>query len=332
MRFANPNYIFLIFIIIFLIVFFVWAMRKRKKVLERFAQKDLLKELLNNVDIKKKNIRFLFFNLAIIFCIFSLMRPQWGFQWKEIKKKGLDIMVALDTSKSMLANDVKPNRLERSKLALKDLVGKLKGDRIGLIAFSGTAFFQCPLTIDYNGFMLTLEDLNIETISRGGTSISSAISEALKSYAGGINKYKVLIIITDGEDHEGQPLNLAEDAKKEGIVIHCIGIGTQEGELISVKKEDGSSEYVKDLNGNVVKSRLDEDLLKKIALTTGGTYIRSTSIEFGLETLYNEKLSKMEKREFEGKMAKQFEERFQIPLIIGLMFLLLEIFINDAKK
>jgi len=260
------------------------------------------------------------------------MRPQWGFQWKEVKRKGLDILVAVDTSKSMLAEDVKPNRLERSKLALKDLVKKLRGDRIGLIAFSGRAFLQCPLTVDYSGFILSLNDISVGTIPRGGTSISHAINKAIESYEGEQKKYKVLIIITDGENHEGDPFRVAELAKKEGIKIFCIGIGSKEGELIPLIDTRGRTVFLKDESGNVVKTRLDEGVLEEIAIATGGSYVRSTSREFGLDLIYREKLAKMEKRDIESKMKRQYEERFQIPLGFAFLLLLIESLIGDRKK
>ncbi|MFA6385025.1 MAG: VWA domain-containing protein, partial [Candidatus Omnitrophota bacterium] len=199
------------------------------------------------------------------------------------------------------------------------------------VAFAGSAFLECPLTVDYNGFLLALEDISVDTIPKGGTSISSAIHEAIRSYSGGVKKYKTLVIITDGEDHEGDALNAAEDAKKEGVVIYCIGIGTREGDLVFVDNEEGKKEYLKDSGGSAVKSRLNEDILQKICLITGGTYVRATSAEFGLELLYNEKLSKLEKTGIESKMSKFYTERFQLPLTIGLLLLLLEICVSGRK-
>ncbi|MCU0651210.1 MAG: VWA domain-containing protein, partial [Candidatus Omnitrophica bacterium] len=223
MRFANENYIYLILIAIGLIAFLFWAARARDKARARFAQQDLLKELLSQVDPRLLRLKVIVLAAGVLLCLIALARPQLGFRWQEVKRKGLDIIVAVDTSRSMLATDVRPNRLSRSKLALRDLTSRLKGDRIGLIAFSGSAFLECPLTVDYSGFLLSLDDLSADTIPKGGTSISSAIQEAVKSYSGGVKKYKVLIIITDGEDHEGDPLKAAEEAKKEGIIIYCIG-------------------------------------------------------------------------------------------------------------
>jgi Ca-activated chloride channel family protein len=332
MRFAGQYYIYLIAVAAGLVAFVVWAAKARAQALSRFAQKDLLKELLFQVDPRLQLFKIILLVCASLFCLFALSRPQWGFRWQEVRRKGLDILVALDTSRSMLATDVKPNRLERSKLALRDLTTKLKGDRIGLIAFAGSAFLECPLTVDYNGFFLALEDISVTTIPKGGTSISSAIHAAIRSYAGGLKKYKILVIITDGEDHEGDPVQAAQEAKKEGIIIYCIGIGTQEGDLVFVDSEEGRKEYLKDSAGNAVKSRLNEDVLQKICLTTGGTYVRAASTEFGLELLYNEKFSKMEKSELQTKMSKLYIERFQIPLTIGLMLLLIEMLLSDRRK
>ena len=246
--------------------------------------------------------------------------------------KGMDILIALDTSKSMLATDVKPNRLERSKLAVKDLIKKLKGDRIGLIAFAGTAYLQCPLTVDYGGFLLALNDISASTIPRGGTSISSAIKLALQTFGNKSGEYKALIIITDGEDHEGDPVGLAEKARGEDVKIFCVGIGTKEGDLIQAPDESGRKAFLKDEEGNIVKSVLNESILKKITSITGGVYIRSSGGEFGLDLIYDGKLSKMEKKDIKTEMGKFYYERFQIPLALALILLLIETFMSDRKK
>ncbi|MFH1593315.1 MAG: VWA domain-containing protein [Candidatus Omnitrophota bacterium] len=332
MRFAASYYAHYFWIVFILILFFVWAERNRRRIMQRFAEPDLLKELSSSVDFRRKTIRLVVVVFALGFSILSLMRPQWGFKWQEVKRSGLDILIAIDTSKSMLASDVRPNRLERSKLAVKDLVKRLQGDRVGLIAFSGTAFLQCPLTVDYSGFLLALNDLSVETIPHGGTSIYRAIEVAMKSYEGGHNKYKVLVIITDGEDHEGNVEALAERARRAGIKIFCIGIGTKDGELIQVVDAGGKRMFLKDREGNVVKSRLSEEILQKIAITTGGAYVQSGGAEFGLELIYEEKLARMEKREIKAEMYKLYFERFQIPLAVAFMLLLVGPFITDRKR
>lgn len=331
MRFAEIQAAYLFWLIVTLVIFFFWANAMRKRALETFADKNLLARLVSSFDIRNYRLKQGLIIATLSLMVFALMRPQWGFKWQEIKHKGLDILVAVDVSKSMLAEDIKPNRLERTKLALADFVKHLKGDRIGLIAFSGSAFVQCPLTIDYSGFLLSAESLDINTIPKGGTSISSAIRQAMESYEGGLKKYKVLIIITDGEDHEGDPVKAAESAKDMGIKIFCIGIGTNEGEIIPVTDESGNKAFLKDRSGAVVKSRLDETTLQKIALATDGSYVRASSKEFGLGLIYKEKLSEMEKRELETKMAKQYEERFQIPLAMAFLLLAGEFLMSDRR-
>lgn len=332
MRFANPYSVYLIVIFLGFLAFLFWAGKARKKALEKFAQKQLLSELTDKLDLRRRVLKTVLTAVSFALLLTALSRPQWGFRWQEVKKAGLDILVALDTSKSMLASDVKPDRLTRSKMALRDLASKLKGDRIGLIAFSGSAFLQCPLTADYNGFLMALDDVDTQTIPKGGTSISSAIRQAVRSYSGGINKHKILVIITDGEDHAGDAEAAADEAKKAGIAIYCIGIGTSEGDLIFVSDDKGSREYLKDRSGNAVKSRLNEDILQKICLHTGGVYVRSAPTEFGLDLLYNEKFSRLEKTESQTRMNKLYTERFQLPLLAGLLLFCLVPFIDESRN
>ena len=331
-RFAQLNLVYLLWLVPILALFYIWSFRNHRKILRRFADDTLLNELTLSLDMRKRRLKTVLIITAVLLGLFSLMRPQWGFHWEKIKRKGIDILIAIDTSKSMLADDVKPNRLERSKLAVKDMIKKLNGDRIGLIAFAGDAFLQCPLTVDYSGFMLSLDSLDTDTIQKGGTSISSAIMEAIKVYKKEQKKYKILVLITDGEDHAGDPVKMAKDAKKEGVKIFCIGIGTKEGELIPITNKDGGKGFLKDKSGNAVKTRLDESTLQKIALDTGGCYVRSSGANFGLDLIYEQKLSKIKKKEFKEKMIRRFEERFQIPLAICLLLLLLEPFISERKK
>lgn len=333
MHYGDPRYIYNAFYALGLVVlFFFWAMRRRKALLFRFADKKLLNDISRSFSIGRKFFKMGLVSLAVFLAVFSLARPQWGFEWQEVKRSGLDIFIAMDVSKSMLAKDVKPNRLERSKLAVKDLVRGLSGDRIGLIAFAGSAFVQCPLTIDYNGFLLALDDLSVGTIPRGGTVIAAAIREAVTSFQGAEKKYKVLILITDGEELEGSAVQAAGDAAKDGIRIYCVGVGTQEGELIPVLNESGERVYLTDQSGNAVKTKLSEDILKQIAISTGGNYIRATQAEFGLTLLYDKSISKLEKRDVESKMKKHYEERFQIFLAIAVFLLLLEPVIPERRR
>lgn len=313
-------------------VFCWWSSKKRKHLLERFAEEGLLTELLKEVHLKRKGFKMVVLIVGVSLILFSLLRPQWGFHWQEVKRKGVDIVIALDTSKSMLTQDVKPSRLGRSKLAIGDFIRNLKSDRVGLVAFAGSAFLECPLTIDYGGFLLALDSIDTQTIPKGGTSLTTAVQEAIRCYKGGSGKDKVLIIITDGEELESESAvsKAAEVAKKEGIVIFCVGIGSSDGELIPLAA-DGKTEFLKDRLGNVVKSRLNETLLQKIALATNGSYVRAAATEFGLDALYRQKISKLEKVEFQDKLTKRYEERFQIPLTIALVLFLLEPLIVEKK-
>lgn len=332
MRFENIEASYLFLGILGLFIFYLLTRRREKKALEHFARKELLPELLSSLDSESRKKKLILVFTAIAFSIVALMRPQWGFYWEEGKRSGLDILIAIDTSRSMLAEDVKPNRLEHAKEMIRELVKGLRGDRIGLIAFSGRAFLACPLTNDYAGVLFSLQNLDENLIPKGGTSLSSAIGEALKSYRGEEKKYKVLILLTDGEDHEGDPIRLIENAKQEGLRIFSVGIGTPEGDLIPMTRGDGQKEFLKDGQGRVVKSHLNEDLLRKIALKADGNYVKAEGEISGLKQIYEERLSKMEKGEFEGKMRKKNTERFQIPLMIALLLLVYEPLIMERKK
>ena len=331
MQFAEFQMIHGLWVIVLLGVFLFWAYRRKQKLCERFCERGLFNELADSYLSQREIIKNFLIVLVFIFGVLALMRPQWGFQWQEVKRQGLDIIVAIDTSKSMLADDIKPNRLERSKLAVRDLLKKLSGDRIGLVAFAGSGFMVCPLTVDYGGFLMSLEDLNVNIIPVGGTNVGIAVETAIKGYENVPGKYRAVIIITDGENLEGDPLAAAKEAKNKGIKIFCVGIGTREGELIRIPNDQGQSEFLKDNNGNFVKSRLNEDLLQKIALATDGIYVRASGAEFGFDVIY-ERLAGMEKREIKSTMEKKYHERFQYPLAIAVILLVMETMINTRRK
>jgi Ca-activated chloride channel family protein len=270
---------------------------------------------------------------AFILLVAALSRPQWGFSIHPVKRHGLDIMFVIDVSKSMLTRDVLPSRLERTKLSVKDFVMKLNGsDHIGLIAFAGDTMLMCPFTYDYNGFLLSLDDLSVDSIPRGGTNISQAIDESIKAYQGMVDADKAIILVTDGEEEEGNALEAARKAKEKGIRIFTVGVGTREGDLIQVTNADGQSEFLKDANGDVVKSRLNENLLQQIAYITDGAYIRSSGVQFGLDYLYDRQLSKLKKHDAEVKMARLYDERFQWPLTLAFILLLAETLISTRRR
>jgi len=339
MNYANPNHMAIILVpAVLILVFYMWASRRRERMLEKFADKSLIASIAPSMSKVRRLIKTSLIVAGTVLMLVALARPQWGFEWQEVKRTGLDIMIAMDVSKSMLANDVKPNRLERSKFAVKDLMKKLDGDRVGLIAFAGTSFLQCPLTIDYNGFLLSLDDLNTFTIPRGGTSISSAIREAMQAFSKNgpdavkEKKYRVLVVITDGEDFEGDAIAVAKEAATAGIKIFCVGVGTPEGELIPVSESYTGKEYLLDKSGQAVKTSLNENVLKEIAISTGGSYIRATQSDFGLVLLYEKSISRLEKRDIEAKMKKSYQERFQYFLGAAILLLLAEMLLSERKR
>ncbi|KJJ85734.1 von Willebrand factor type A domain protein [Candidatus Omnitrophus magneticus] len=332
MNFGAPYMTGLLWILPIMAFFMFWAKAQKKHIGNRFIEPALWKELSKNVSNRKRVFKIFMTLGGLFFIIFGFLRPEWGFTWQEIRQEGVDILIALDTSKSMLAEDIKPNRLERSRLGIKDLIKKLSGDRVGLIAFSGTAFLQCPLTIDYNGFLLALGDVNINTIPIGGTAIGSAVDTAIKSYTAGKQKNKILIIITDGEDLEGGLERAARQAKANGITIYTVGIGTNEGEIIPVRDDSGKIIFQKGPDGEVIKTRLDETALQRLALDTGGMYVRSGGAEFGLDIIYEQRISKIEKEQFKTRKEKLYHERFQIFLIIAFILLSIEALIGERGK
>lgn len=332
MRFANPYVVHLLWALPFLMAAMIFFLSRRKKLMARFVVSNLLDEVASNWSLTRYRIKMVFLIMVFVFSIVALARPQWGYQWEEVKRKGLDILLVVDTSKSMLTQDVKPNRLERTKLAIKDLIKSLKGDRIGLVAFAGDSFMMCPLTSDYGGFLLSLNDLDTSMIPRGGTNVGAAISEAIRGYDKTPAQFKVIVIVTDGDNLEGDPLSAAKKAKENGIKIFCVGVGTQEGDMVRFLDDQGQWQLLKDEQGNFVKSRLNEGLLQRIAYETGGAYVRSSGVEFGLEYIYRQHLEKLEKREIEDKMQKKYFERFQYPLALALVFLLVETFISRRRQ
>jgi Ca-activated chloride channel family protein len=332
MKFGAVQNLMWLWTLIPLGVFLWWALRHRQRQLNLFSQKELFTEIAKSYDPEHLHLRFFLIVLVVTLSILALARPQWGYEEREIKRRGTDILLIVDVSRSMLTRDVKPSRLERTKLAIKDLIKKLKGDRIGLIAFAGDAFLTCPLTVDYSGFLLSLEDLSPASVARGGTNIGVALKEAFKQYDTAGGKYKAVVVITDGENLEEDPMPMVEKAKQKEIKIFSVGVGTKEGELIQFVNDKGELDFLKDAQGNIVKSRLNEDLLQKMALATGGVYVRASGTQFGLDLIYDQEISKFEKKDFQSKTEWRYYERFQFPLAVALLMLVLEMAWPARKK
>jgi Ca-activated chloride channel homolog len=309
-----------------LAAFFVWARRERARALARFVAAALQPSVAPDVDPRRRTIRAALLVAATALLVFALAGPMWGFRWEQVRREGIDLVIALDTSRSMLATDVKPNRLARAKLAVQDLVAELHGDRVALVAFAGSAFLQCPLTLDYGAFAQSLDAVEVGIIPKGGTSLTAAIDTSLDAFEGRQGSHQALVLITDGEDHEGKVKEAAKRAADRGIKVYTVGIGTAEGELIP--SETG---YVKDRAGQVVKSRLDEDTLKEVAVDTGGVYLHAAGPSFGLAELYRDYIDTMEKRELESTLERRFEHRFQVPLGLALVLLALEPLVGERR-
>jgi len=314
-----------------LLAFFWWAWRERQRLMTQFIQARLLPGLISGVSATRQKVRFAVLIVSVALLLVALARPQWGFTWEDAKQKGLDIVVAIDTSKSMLAEDIAPNRLQRAKLAALDLMQQAKSDRLGLVAFAGGAFLQCPLTIDDNAFRQSVESLDVNIIPQGGTALAEAITTALTAFKEGDN-FKVLVIFTDGEDNDENALAAAQAAAKEGMKIFTIGIGTAEGELLRVKDAKGRTDYIRDEQGNVVKSRLNEALLQQIAgATEGGFYLPLRGAKT-IDTLYEKGLAPLPKSEGQEKLVKRFHERYHWPLAAAILLLLIEVLMPERRR
>ncbi|MBF0217873.1 MAG: VWA domain-containing protein [Candidatus Omnitrophica bacterium] len=326
MRFGEFDLLLSLLILVpFIVVFHIWAKVREKNAMSHFAGEELLPVIAPGYRNKYAIIRVLADIIALALIIVALAKPQWGFEWKADSKKGLDILFAVDTSKSMMASDIKPTRLDFAKEEMRAFVKRMNGDRVGLIAFAGQAFLQCPLTVDYGGFVLALDGLNIGTIPIGGTSISSAIEEAIRSLSSAATKNKVLVIITDGENTEGDIEKAIKEANKEKVMICAVGIGTKEGDKIKISDDKGNPVYLKNRKGEVVESRLMEETLFRISERTGGIYVKAGDRGLGLDDIYKKRFSQFEKNKTEDKKIKIYKERFQIPLWIAFVILCFEI-------
>jgi Ca-activated chloride channel homolog len=305
-------------------------LRRRRAALARLIDPTMLPVLAPTWNPARAKTRLGLRILALAMLVLALARPQWGFHWEEVRRKGLDMVVVLDTSRSMMASDIKPSRLQQAKWGVRDLLRNLHGDRVGLVPFAGSSLLQCPLTIDYAAFTMTLDDIYSGIIPRGGTAIEQALRTAIAAFPADGAADRVILLITDGEDHEGDPLALLSELTEKNIRVYSIGIGTLEGEMVPAG--DGQAAYFKDRQGQIVKTALKEDVLQKLALGTGGTYVRSAPGDTGLERVFNESINSLKRSEQEARTAKIFEERFLWPIATALLLLAWEAALSDRKK
>lgn len=333
MRFGDLTYLWLFWILPVLAVFLVWAWNRRTQVVRKFLSPVLEPVLIGRISRTRQVWKMILLVSGIVFVLVSLLRPQWGFHWEEVRRTGSDLVIVLDVSQSMLAEDIKPSRLERARQKIRDLVDMMEGDRIGLVAFAGTAFIQCPLTLDYGALKMFLDYTDTDLIPLPGTAVEKAILEAMKVFepGGSSRSGRAVILITDGEDHEGDPVKAAEVAKKQGIRIYTIGIGHDTGAPIPI--QEGGGGFKKDRSGNLVMSKINEAVLQKVALTTGGSYVRSVAGDIDLEKIYIEGIrQEVSRDELKSTRRKRMEERFQWPLFLGIFLIAFGEILGERRR
>ena len=331
LRFAHPEFLYLLAVIPVILLTFVYMQVKKKKAIAKMGDPGLLKQLSADSSTAKPWLKGALVSFGLMLLITGLANPQIGTKLEEVKREGVDIIVALDVSNSMKAEDIRPNRLERAKQAISRLIDQLENDRIGIVVFAGQAYVQLPITADFGAAKLFLSTIDTDIIPTQGTDIGAAIELSMKSFVGNENKYKSLILITDGEDNEGLGLEAAKAAREAGVILHAIGMGTENGAPIPVYKNGMQIDFVKDRNGSIVLSRLDQVTLEKIAAEGKGIFVRASNSDDGLNAVLRE-ISKMDKKAFGTKIYSGYEDRFQYFIGGGLLILLLEFFLSNQKS
>ncbi len=331
MRLGFPEALWLLILIPFLGSFFVWALWRKATLLRRFAEMELLKRMVSGTSVPIQIFKMGLILLCLLFLILSLSRPQWGTKMEMMKRKGIDVVIAVDVSLSMFAEDIKPNRMARSKQEIQRFVEKLTGDRVALVAFAGQAYLECPLTSDYDAFKIFLDVLEPDLIEVPGTDLTQALETSMKAFDPKDRKYRVIVLLTDGEDHSGRVEKMATEAANQGITIYTVGIGSLSGVPIPLKESGDHVSYKKDSQGNIVTTRMDPELLQKIAMTTNGKFYHAQPGHFELQEVLTE-INSMEKREIESERFTRFEERFQYPLALALLLLIAEMLISDRRR
>jgi Ca-activated chloride channel family protein len=334
LEFARPEYLWILALAVPLAAgAFYWSWRVKQKLIRQFVQARLFSTLTVGLSPARQKFRLVLLLAALAGVLAALAGPRWGYSWQEARQRGLDVVVAMDTSRSMLARDAAPNRLEKAKLAAIDLMRQCKEDRLGLVAFAGSAFLQCPLTLDDEVFRQNLNALKVGIIPRGGTALSQAIRTALDAFARGNNNYKVLVLFTDGEDHDedAETMGAAKEAADAGMRIFTVGVGTAEGELLQVTDEHGNTSFVKDEDGNVVKSHLNEELLRKIATASEGFYLPLRGAN-PMEILYREGLAPLPKSEARVKLTRVHLEHYHWFLGFAVLCLVAEMLLPEGPR
>ncbi len=334
MHLGNVKMLYLFWLLPVLVFFYAWAAYRRAAALKAFVEEGLMERIGLSHSSSGRVWKAVLFTIAFACVALSIARPGWNPKPQKIERRGRDIMILLDVSKSMLAEDLLPNRLERAKIAIADMLEKLEGDRVGLIAFAGTAVLKVPLTTDYGFFRLVLDEIDVNSVSRGGTKIGDAVRKALdEGFGDQERKYKDIILITDGEDHDSFPVEAAEEAGQRGVRIIAIGLGDEnEGRRIPLTDEDGNR-YFLTYQGREVWSRLDASTLRRmVAATPGGKYLNVATGTIDLGDVYSKLIAGEEKREIESKTMELYEEKFQIFIAAAIGLLSLEAIVGERRK
>jgi len=330
-RFEHTDVLYALLAIPALVLLFSWMLFWRKRALKRFGEWNIIRRLIPSMSTNRIIFKFVILMIAYAFLVVGLANPQIGSKLVEGERKGIDLMIALDVSTSMLARDIEPSRLERSKQAISRLIDQLGNDRIGIVVFAGQAYVQLPITTDYAAAKLFLSAINTSIVPVQGTAIGAAIELSAKSFDNELHS-RAIIIITDGENHEDDPVKAAKAAADQGIKIFTVGMGLPEGAPIpdydAYNRQTG---FKKDRQGNTVVTRLDEGMLQQIAAAGNGIYVRANNTQVGLNRIFNE-ISKLEKTEFESKIFSDYESRFHYFIALSLLFLLIEILIFERKN
>ncbi len=307
---------------------FMLLFYRKKVLLKKLGDYALVRNMIPEVSYSKQILKFIFFSLALASLILALCNLQTGSKIQEVKREGGDIMICLDVSNSMLAEDLYPNRLDRAKQAIEKFIEKLEGDRLGIIVFAGEAYVQLPITSDYTAAKLFLSGISPKIITKQGTAIGAALERAIESFGKDVGKNKAIVIITDGENHEDDAIKIAEEAAKQGVSIHTIGIGSVDGSPIPHYINGIKSGYKKDKDGNTVVTRLNEKLLEEIAAAGSGAYIRATNTDIGLNAVLDQ-LKELDKKQIDSKMYTDYQDQFQWFAALSFFFLLLEFMLSE---
>ena len=327
MIFAEPKYLFLILLIPVFLVIQAVVLKLRKRKIRKFGDEELVEQLMPSYSRAKVWLRMSLFSLAFLFFSLGMARPQMGAVLKEHTARGAEVMIVLDVSNSMLAEDYSPNRLERAKLAISRVVDKLRDDRIGLVVFAGNSFVQLPITTDYVSAKMFLNSISTGSVPIQGTAMGEAISTALRSFSAQSDKSRAIIVITDGENHEDDPVAAAEQAASMGVRVFTIGVGSPQGTMIPL--EDGG--YLEDRDGNPVVTRLDDKVLQDVAAAGKGLYIHAGNREFGLEPIINE-IARMDDEEYSSIVFEEYDELYMYFLAVAFFFLLIEMLVGDRRS